>query len=582
KKQQLKKKNLIFKKSEKNGNRFRISLSNVQQKMNYKFCHTSQAQENESNNNNNLEGREKHQKHKKKKSHKSSRSRSHSQKKKSKKQKSSRSKSHRKHKHRSRSAKKEKKSKHQNRKNSPPQKEANELSNTNLPEQQQKQQQSQQSEQRQQTSAERLERKKKELEEQIERLNKEAEEATREDLTVMIYQLPTKADEKDIWKYLVKHCGCTKVRDIKIIRDQRTKKSKGVAYAEFYIQEDVQKALQADTKPFILKGEEVPNSETRVQHSQAEKNRAALAAKQIKQQRAEALKEQLQKLQDGPVKVFVGGLTGKLASMTDTDLRDIFQQYGDIESVELPQDVNGKCIGFGYIIFSKKSEAHEAINAMNNKKISDQQITVAPVSSLNPALAAHMPIIALSQENKVDLDQNENNIYLHTAQSRLQLMQKLAGNNLSIPGLDQSLSNGVLPIPGMNSNIIPSLNIANNPLLNNQITAGIHLKRPLLSLVPTPYVVLVNMFLEGEGNGDSAFFADLKEDVAEECKKFGDVIQVIVAVKSPCGAVFVIFNNEISAVNCAKNMDMRLFNQRQINCYCISEETLQDELQNHL
>ena len=55
-------------------------------------------------------------------------------------------------------------------------------------------------------------------------------------------------------------------------------------------------------------------------------------------------------------------------------------------------------------------------------------------------------------------------------------------------------------------------------------------------------------------------------------------MSVIVAIKSPCGSVFVIFTNELSAVNCAKNMDMRLFNLRQINCYCISEDTLQDEL----
>ena len=41
-----------------------------------------------------------------------------------------------------------------------------------------------------------------------------------------------------------------------------------------------------------------------------------------------------------------------------------------------------------------------------------------------------------------------------------------------------------------------------------------NLKRPLLSLVPTPYVVLVNMFMEGDGNEDPAFFADLKEDVS--------------------------------------------------------------------
>lgn len=76
-------------------------------------------------------------------------------------------------------------------------------------------------------------------------------------MTVMIYSIPHRADEKDIWIFLTKHCGITKVRDIKLIRDQKTKKSKGVAYAEFYIREDVDKALASDTKPFFIKGEEV-------------------------------------------------------------------------------------------------------------------------------------------------------------------------------------------------------------------------------------------------------------------------------------------------------------------------------------
>jgi len=49
--------------------------------------------------------------------------------------------------------------------------------------------------------------------------DKEADEAHREDMTVMMYQVPLKADEKDIWRFLTKHCLISKVRDIKLIRD---------------------------------------------------------------------------------------------------------------------------------------------------------------------------------------------------------------------------------------------------------------------------------------------------------------------------------------------------------------------------
>jgi len=42
-----------------------------------------------------------------------------------------------------------------------------------------------------------------------------------------------KAKEKDIWNFFSK-AECGKIRDIRIIRDQRSGKSKGVAYVEFY------------------------------------------------------------------------------------------------------------------------------------------------------------------------------------------------------------------------------------------------------------------------------------------------------------------------------------------------------------
>lgn len=102
------------------------------------------------------------------------------------------------------------------------------------------------------------------------------QEAKREDHTILVYCLPLKAKERDIWNFFCK-TGCGRIRDIRIIRDARSGKSKGVAYVEFYTSDAVQKALTMSDRPFELKGREFMG--LRVQHSQAEKNRAAAAAK---------------------------------------------------------------------------------------------------------------------------------------------------------------------------------------------------------------------------------------------------------------------------------------------------------------
>ncbi|MCB0369274.1 MAG: hypothetical protein KDD45_07405 [Bdellovibrionales bacterium] len=95
-------------------------------------------------------------------------------------------------------------------------------------------------------------------------------------MTILVYCLPLKAKEKDIWNFFNKY-NCGKIRDIRIIRDARSGRSKGVAYVEFYNAESVQKALTMTDMPFDLKGRQF--SGLRVQHSQAEKNRAAAVAK---------------------------------------------------------------------------------------------------------------------------------------------------------------------------------------------------------------------------------------------------------------------------------------------------------------
>lgn len=81
-----------------------------------------------------------------------------------------------------------------------------------------------------------IDKKQKEVEamtEKFKEAQKELEEAKREDLTVLVYCLPLKAREDDIWKFFKKQL-CGKVRDIRIIKDPRSLRSKGVAYVEFY------------------------------------------------------------------------------------------------------------------------------------------------------------------------------------------------------------------------------------------------------------------------------------------------------------------------------------------------------------
>lgn len=55
------------------------------------------------------------------------------------------------------------------------------------------------------------------------------QEAKRQDHTILVYCLPLKAKEKDIWNFF-SNANSGKIRDIRIIRDARSGRSKGVAY----------------------------------------------------------------------------------------------------------------------------------------------------------------------------------------------------------------------------------------------------------------------------------------------------------------------------------------------------------------
>jgi RNA recognition motif-containing protein len=73
---------------------------------------------------------------------------------------------------------------------------------------------------------------------------------TRDARTVSVSQLQVKVTEKDLKAYFKSVC---KVREIVLLKDKHTKRSKGVAYVELKTLDDVPQALLLDGKPFIFR-----------------------------------------------------------------------------------------------------------------------------------------------------------------------------------------------------------------------------------------------------------------------------------------------------------------------------------------
>jgi RNA recognition motif-containing protein len=72
--------------------------------------------------------------------------------------------------------------------------------------------------------------------------------------------------------------------------------------------------------------------------------------------------------------IFVGNLSFEV---TDTDLREAFQAYGQVASANVIMDkFTGKSRGFGFVEMPGAEEAKAAIGALNNKDLKGRAIRV--------------------------------------------------------------------------------------------------------------------------------------------------------------------------------------------------------------
>jgi RNA-binding protein 23/39 len=124
-----------------------------------------------------------------------------------------------------------------------------------------------------------------------------------------------------------------KVKDVRLITCNKTKRFKGIAYIEFKDPESVALALG-------LSGQKLLGIPISVQHTQAEKNRLANANSPPSPP----------KLTQGPMRLYVGSLH---FNITEEMLRGIFEPFGKIDNIQLIMDTEtNRSKGYGFITVS--------------------------------------------------------------------------------------------------------------------------------------------------------------------------------------------------------------------------------------
>lgn len=294
--------------------------------------------------------------------------------------------------------------------------------------------------------------------------------------TVFCMQLAARIRPADLEDFF---SAVGKVRDVRMISDRNSRRSKGIAYIEF---------VEAASVPLAigLTGQRLLGVPIIVQASQAEKNRAAAAA--------------VNSFHRGtccPMRLYVGSLH---FNITEDMLRGIFEPFGRFADAEC---------------------AKKALEQLNGFELAGRPMKVGHVTEWTDASTSF-------------LDSNElecSSIDLGTT-GRLQLMARLAeGTGLQIPpAAQQTLQmSGAIAIGAM-----AAVSAAMNPALSVN-SAALNLPSQPLA---THCFQLSNMFhLNSEKT--PGWEVDIQHDVIEECNKHGGTVHVYVDKNSAEGNVYI-------------------------------------------
>lgn len=314
------------------------------------------------------------------------------------------------------------------------------------------------------------------------------------------------------------------VKDVRLITDNKTRRSKGISYVEFKDTESVPLAM-------ALTNQKLLGVPIIVQASQAEKNRLSMPTSIV-----------TKGITSGPMRLYVGSLH---FNITEDMLKGIFEPFGKIDDIKLIRDHDtGKSHGYGFITFHNSDDAKKALEQLNGFELAGRPMKVGNVTERT------MEAQAGGQLDTDELDRAGIDL---GATGRLQLMAKLAeGTGFQIPeyaakslAMNQMGPQPPVPPPIPGTVVAPA---------QPQVPAPTSNAPP----IATQCFMLSNMFdpgIESKLNWDQ----EIRDDVIEECSKHGGVLHLYVDKASPQGNVYVKCPTIAAAVASVNSLHGRFF-----------------------
>lgn len=309
----------------------------------------------------------------------------------------------------------------------------------------------------------------------------------RDQRTLLIMQIARDTRPRDLEEFF---SSVGAVRDVRIITDSRTGRSKGICYVEFWDEESVPLGL-------ALNGQRLMGAPLQIQRTCAERNRAANSSM------ASTLGFVAPGSAKGPAQVLVENLHPKI---DEKMVKEIFEAFGRIEKLEMDTDSNGENRGFAVITFKNAEEAQKACEQLNNFELAGRNIRLT-IKQDQPQQQHKKEEASIHQRSLDDVGDRQG--FSLGAGGRQQLMAKLAQGT------------------GSGMELTASAQMAAQHAGNAQIPS-----------IATQCFLLSNMF-DPSKETELSWDVDIREDVIEQCLTHGGALHVFVDKGSEQGNVYV-------------------------------------------
>nr|AAD22102.1 Pad-1 [Neurospora crassa] len=392
-------------------------------------------------------------------------------------------------------------------------------------------------------------------------------EDERDRRTVFVQQLAARLRTRELKEFFEK---VGPVAEAQIVKDRVSNRSKGVGYVEFKNEDSVQAALQ-------LTGQKLLGIPVIVQLTEAEKNRQVRTTETSGHHPNSIPFHRL----------YVGNIH---FSITEQDLQNVFEPFGELEFVQLQKDDNGRSRGYGFVQFRDAGQAREALEKMNGFDLAGRPIRVG---------LGNDKFTPESTANLLQRFQGQN----HHQQFQGSAFSGAGGRGPATSNFDRAgardneKGTGASALDDTDVGGVNFNNYSRDALMRKlartdeppaSVIPERQILKPKTETKPLPVnvnmasrcVVLHNMFDPAEEEGEN-WIKELEDDVREEAEaKYGHVVHISLDPNS-AGDIYLKFDKVQGGENAIKGLNGRYFGGRMITAAPVVDAVYSKSRQPH-